>query len=109
METLKRLEEQQKQEKSKTPREKLLSILFDRGQEVLAAAERAYPKETAILIEKLVEYVENGSLKGPISGGELLRFFRSLGMRIHIETSIKVETDGKLVPLAEKLRTSAED
>lgn len=91
----------------KTDREVVVDRLVNRGVEVLEAAERMYPQQTAVLVKKIAGLIRRGAVKDVISGGELLQVFRSLGLRVRIETYIAVEKHGKLVPLAEKLR--AED
>jgi|YelNatPaOPRAMG01_1025707.scaffolds.fasta_scaffold23381_4 DNA-binding TFAR19-related protein (PDSD5 family) len=93
--------------RQRTPKEVLLAMLYDRGDEVLEAAEKQYPAETKMIVEKLADLVQRGKLKGKISGGALLWLFRQFGMNVHIETTIRIEKDGKMVSIADKLR--AED
>ncbi|MFC1752325.1 double-stranded DNA-binding protein [Thermoproteota archaeon] len=88
----------------KNSRDIVTSRIVDRGIEVLELAERYYPNQTSIIIENLANVIKKGELKGSISGGELLGLFRQMGFRISVETSIQVKKDGKLVPLAEKLK-----
>jgi len=90
--------------KEASNRDILVSKLRDRGLEVLETAEKYYPEKTALIIEKLAEALKNGSIAGPISGGELYWLFRQLGMPLNIPTSINIEKHGKLVPLTEKLK-----
>lgn len=85
-------------------RERLVSRLADRGLEVLETAESSYPNETRIIIEKLVPLLESGRIRGTITGGELLALFRSLGMRVSVQTSISIQKHGKLVSFADKLK-----
>lgn len=98
----------QKEKKEPTPREILVSILVDRGIDVLEAAEREYPYETKIIVEKLAQLIKDGTIDGYITGGQLLAMFKSLGLDVRIETTIKVEKDGKFVPLSEKLKKDIE-
>lgn len=84
------------------------SVLYDRGDEVLAAAERQYPKETKMIVEKIAELVEAGKLQEKISGGALLWLFRQFGLRVHIETTIRIQQDGKMVSVADKLKQKQE-
>ncbi|MGQ9469099.1 MAG: DNA-binding protein [Nitrososphaerales archaeon] len=91
--------------KEETPRDLVLSRLVDRGEEVLMIAEKYYPENTAIVVDKLAELIRSGSLKGFISGGELLWLFRALGMNIHVETKIVVKEDGRLIPIKDKLKS----
>ncbi len=102
LELKKKLTEKPKEE---TARDLVLSRLVDRGEEVLMIAEKYYPKNTAIVVDKLAELIRSGSFKGFISGGELLWLFRSLGMNIHIETKIMIKEDGRLISIKEKLKS----
>ena len=89
--------------KKSTDREVLLKSLTDRGDEVLRAAEASYPSETGILIPQLAKIIRQGKVSS-ISGGELLQFFRSIGMRVSVNTSISVQEHGRFVSLADKLK-----
>lgn len=94
-----------KKTKEEESRDLVLSKLVDRGDEVLMIAERDYPKETASIVNKLAELIKSGSLRGYISGGELLWLFRALGMDIRIETKIMIKEDGRLIPIKDKLKS----
>jgi hypothetical protein len=91
--------------KDHTPRMSLVSRLVDRGLEVLEKAEASYPKEVEVVVKKLADLIDRGVVRGNISGGELYELFNALGMRVHIETTISVEKHGRLVPLADRLRS----
>jgi hypothetical protein len=101
----KNLEERRIQREKNRPsdREILVKALRDRGDEVLAAAEASYPREMAILIPRLSELIKQGKV-ATISGGDLLQFLRSIGMRVSVSTTISVEDHGKFVSLADKLK-----
>jgi DNA-binding TFAR19-related protein (PDSD5 family) len=101
----KSLEKQQQEAVGRAPtdREILLNSLTDRGDEVLKVAEASYPKEMRILIPRMAQLIKEGKVTS-ITGGELLQFFRSLGMRVSVSTSISVQEHGKFVSLAEKLK-----
>jgi len=106
LEIAKKSEEEQKAERLKnqpSDREVLLKALYDRGDEVLRSAESAYPREVRILLPQLAALIKQGKITS-ISGGELLQFFRSIGMRVSVSTSISVEDHGKFVSLADKLK-----
>ncbi|MDG7001851.1 MAG: double-stranded DNA-binding protein [Nitrososphaerota archaeon] len=92
-----------KQPKAPTDRELLLKSLVERGDEVLTAAESSYPTQIATLIPQLSRLIREGKVKS-ISGGELLQFFRSLGLRVSVRTSISVQEHGRFVSIADKLR-----
>lgn len=88
----------------KSDRDLLVENLVDRGMEVLRAAEAQYPRETAIIVTKLAEFIRNGELQEKISGGALLSLFRSIGLRVRMDTKISVEEHGRLVSLADRLK-----
>ena len=89
-------------------REILLSYLYDRGNEVLNLAEFQFPTETRAITNRIVELINTGEINRKISGGELLSLFRSLGLNIRINTTIKIEDHGKYVSFAEKLKQNKE-
>ncbi|HLE34872.1 MAG TPA: hypothetical protein VI698_03180 [Nitrososphaerales archaeon] len=91
--------------KPKTDRDLFIAQLVDRGTEVLGAAEAQYPRETAIIVAKIVELIKNGELQSRISGGELLALFRSIGLRVRMNTKISIEEHGKLVSLSDRLKS----
>lgn len=90
-------------------REILLSHLYDRGDEVLNLAESQFPTETRAITNKIVELINIGEINRKISGGELLSLFRSLGLNVKINTTIKIEEHGKYVSFSEKLKQSKEN
>jgi DNA-binding TFAR19-related protein (PDSD5 family) len=90
--------------KPKDPRAIFMGCLYDRGDEVLRAAEAQYPAETKVLVERVAELIEKGKLRDRISGGALLWLFRQFGLNVHIETTIRIQQDGKMVSMADKLK-----
>jgi hypothetical protein len=101
----KSLEEQRLEREKNRPTDKdiLVRSLRDRGDEVLAIAERSYPREMAIMIPRLASLIRQGKVT-TITGGDLLQFLRSIGMRVSVSTTISVEDHGKFVSLADKLK-----
>ena len=91
------------QENAPKPRDILVNQLGHRGLEVLENAERQFPNETKIVVEKLGELISLGEINEEIDGGKLLLLFRTVGLNIHLETKINVEQDGKFVSLSDKL------
>jgi DNA-binding TFAR19-related protein (PDSD5 family) len=108
-----RIKKQQQQEQmlrpKKTDREIISGYLYDRGEEVLKLAESQFPLQTKSIVSGLVELIKVGELKQNISGGELLALFRSVGINVRINTSIKIEDHGKLVSFSDKLKQENED
>lgn len=101
----------QKEEKKETknPRDIVLNSLGFRGQEVLEAAEFQFPNETRTIIGQLAELIKSGELNEKINGGQLLELFRTVGLRVRINTKINVEQDGKFVSLSDKLSNAKKD
>ena len=89
-------------------REILLSYLYDRGDEVLNLAESQFPSETRAIINRIVELINSGEINRKISGGELLSLFRTIGINVRINTTIKIEEHGKYMSFAEKLKQNKE-
>jgi DNA-binding TFAR19-related protein (PDSD5 family) len=104
---------QQQQESTlqpkKTDREIVSDYLYNRGEEVLNLAESQFPIQTKSIIDGIVELIRMGEIKQRISGGELLALFRSVGINVRINTSIKIEDHGKLVSFSEKLKQGKEE
>jgi len=95
--------QKKKQENAPKSRDILVNQLGYRGLDVLENAERQFPNETKIVVEKLGELISLGEINEEIDGGKLLLLFRTVGLNIHLETKINVEQDGKFVSLSDKL------
>lgn len=93
---------QEKQE-SVSYRDVVIGRLGYRGMEVLQNAEQQFPDDTKQVIEKLGQLIQSGEIDEEIDGGKLLAIFRSVGINVRMATQIKVEKDGKFVPLSDKL------
>lgn len=91
-------------ERRPTPREALAASLGHRGAEVLANAEAQYPAEAAAVAERLGQLLLAGEPLGELDGGSLLALFRSMGLPVRVNTSIRVSQDGKLVSLSDRLK-----
>jgi len=89
-------------------REILLSYLYDRGDEVLNLAESQFPSETRAIVGRIVELINSGDINRKISGGDLLSLFRTIGINVKINTTIKIEEHGKYMSFAEKLKQNKE-
>jgi DNA-binding TFAR19-related protein (PDSD5 family) len=85
-------------------RELVVKQLGYRGTEVLQNAESQFPEESKVVIEKLAELIRGGEVQEIIDGGKLLTLFRSLGIRVRMQTTISVEQDGKMVSWSDKLK-----
>lgn len=87
-----------------SPREIVIKQLGYRGLEVLENAESQFPEETKLVVAKIAELIQSGEVTETIDGGQLLTLFRSVGIRIRVQTTINVEQDGKLVSWSDKLK-----
>jgi DNA-binding TFAR19-related protein (PDSD5 family) len=82
----------------------LLKYLYDRGDEVLQLAELQYPVQTRVIVKRIAELIKSGEIDSLISGGELLAIFRSVGLRIRVDTNIRIDDHGKFISFGEKLK-----
>lgn len=92
------------QPRPKSSREILSSYLYDRADEVLDLAYGQYPLQTEAIVTRIARLILSGEITSRISGGELLMLFRYVGLNIRVNTTIKVEDDGKLISFSEKLK-----
>jgi len=88
----------------KSSREIVSAYLYDRADEVLDLAYGQYPVQTEAIVTRIARLILSGEITSRISGGELLMLFRSVGLNIRVNTTIKVEDDGKLISFSEKLK-----
>jgi DNA-binding TFAR19-related protein (PDSD5 family) len=92
------------QPQPKSSREIVSAYLYDRANEVLDLAYVQYPVQTEAIVTKIARLILSGEITSRISGGELLMLFRSVGLNIRVNTTIKVEDDGKFISFSEKLK-----
>ena len=88
----------------KSSRETLSPYLYDRADEVLDLAYGQYPVQTEAIVTRIARLISAGEITSRISGGELLMLFRSVGLKIRVNTTIKVEDNGKFVSFSDKLK-----
>ena len=93
----------------KTDKEIVSDYLYDRGEEVLSLAMTQFPTQTKLIIKRIADLIRLGEIQQRISGGELLALFRSIGINVRINTTIKIEDHGKLVSFSEKLKEQNQD
>ena len=85
-------------------KEIVLKYLYDRGDEVLQLAESQFPIQTEIIVKRIADLIKSREIDSLISGGELLTIFRSVGLRIRVDTNIRIEEHGKFISFGEKLK-----
>lgn len=71
---------------------------------MLSLAYTQYPAQTDAIITRIAELMQAGEITSRISGGELLALFRSVGLNVRVNTTIKVEDKGKLISFSDKLK-----
>jgi DNA-binding TFAR19-related protein (PDSD5 family) len=96
--------EQGQKARIKTDREIVSDLLYDRGEEVLKLAEIQFPSQTRMIVNRIADLTKLGEIQQRISGGELLMLFRSIGINVRVNTTIKIEDHGKLFSVSEKLK-----
>jgi DNA-binding TFAR19-related protein (PDSD5 family) len=94
----------EKVKKPEDPKKILLKAFAGRGLEVWNAAEQQYPIITRKLMFELVSIINAGKLKNKITGEQLYSLFRSIGLRIRLNTKIRIFEKGKFKTIADKLR-----
>jgi DNA-binding TFAR19-related protein (PDSD5 family) len=109
MEKSKASQKQQQQTPTKSSREILSGYLYDRGDKVLELAYTQYPVQTEAIVARIAQLILAGEIISRISGGELLALFRSVGLNIRVNTTIKVEDKGKFISFSEKLKQQKND
>ena len=97
------------QPRPKSSREIVSAYIYDRADEVLDLAYRQYPVQTEAIVTKIARLILSGEITSRISGGELLMLFRSVGLNVRVNTTIKVEEDGKLISFSDKLKQQNND
>ena len=101
---IEKIKESKSDVKKVDDKELLLKYLYDRGDEVLELAESQYPVQAKLIVKRIVELIKSGEIDSLISGGELLAIFRSVGLRIRVDTSIRIQEHGKFISMGEKLK-----
>jgi DNA-binding TFAR19-related protein (PDSD5 family) len=96
-------------QRQRTARDIVNGYLYDRGDEVLSLAYAQYPTQTEAIVAKIAELILTGEISSRISGGELLSLFRSVGLNVRVNTTIKVEDKGKFISFADKLKQQQEN
>jgi DNA-binding TFAR19-related protein (PDSD5 family) len=81
----------------------VLSLLDDKGKEVLRLAESEFPQETGKAKLILYALFKKGFVEGPVDAGDFYRFLRYLGIPVRYESKILVASKGEKKPLSQIL------
>jgi DNA-binding TFAR19-related protein (PDSD5 family) len=96
--------EDEQKRRTRTDEQIVSDFLYDRGEEALKLAESQFPAQTRAIVNRLADLIKSGEIQQRISGGELLMLFRSIGINVRVDTTIKIEDHGKLVSFSDKLK-----
>lgn len=92
------------EKRPETPDEILQRVFVGRAWEVWSAAEHQYPAVTAKLKEAIAQLVSLKKITKPITGEQLMGVFRSIGLRVRLNTKIRILESGELKTIAEKIK-----
>jgi DNA-binding TFAR19-related protein (PDSD5 family) len=81
------------------------SVFKGRAWEVFNTANSQYPSEMAEIKPQLVSLISEGKLK-EIDGEQLYALLRNVGLRVSLNTGIKIVSHGKTQSLSEKIKES---
>lgn len=81
----------------------VLSLLDDKGREILATAENDSPEETRRAKLILYALFKKGYVEGPVDAGDFYRFLRYLGIPVRYESKIVIASKGEKKPLSQIL------
>lgn len=101
---MKKDEQVKKEEKEPDPQGIVEGRLGDRGEEVLRAGLDQYPRETSEVVKALAAAIQTGKISEKIDGSSLYLLFRSLGLRVKMDTEIKYYRKGEYQRLKDILR-----
>jgi len=101
---MKKDEQVKKEEKEPDPLEIVAGRLGDRGEEVLRAGLDQYPRETSEVVKALAVAIRTGRISEKIDGSSLYLLFRSLGLRVKLDTEIKYYRKGEYQRLKDILK-----
>ena len=98
-----RIADHQEKQEPVDARKVLDRVFKGRAWEVFNEANSQYPVEMAKIEPTLVNLVSEGKLK-EIDGEQLFALLRSIGLRVSLNTEIKVVSHGKSQSLSEKIK-----
>jgi len=97
-------EASKKKEEEVDPEKVLRDIFVDRGWEVWEAAKIQYPQAAREIGKAIVTAHQSGKLREKISGEQLYYLFQHLGLRVRLQTNIRIFESGEVKSIAQKLR-----
>ena len=95
LEKSKAIQKEEQKDQIRTDEQIVSDFLYDRGE--------------LAIVRRLADLIKSGEIQQRISGGELLMLFRSIGISVRVDTTIKIEDHGKLVSFSDKLKKVNEE
>lgn len=96
--------QQQSESRKLEPSKVLEKVFVGRAWEVYHAARQQYPEVADQIFAELAGLIQNGSIRGQITGEQLYGLLRQIGLDIRLETKIQVLEHGELKSIADKFR-----
>ena len=90
--------------KQPTNRDILDSQFGDRAWEVYNAAVYQYPQVMPQVEQILIEGIRTGKIRDIIDGAALMGFFRSIGIPVRLQTTIRISEKGEQKTLEQKMK-----
>ena len=87
-----------------TSKDLLKKIFIGRAWEVWNTAEKQYPSYTKEVADTLASLIKSGRLNEKINGEQLYWFLRRIGIRVKLDTKIRIYESGELRTIADKLK-----
>lgn len=91
-------------EENISPERILKDMLIDRAEEVWEAAKNQYPQVSEQVGNAIVSAKQSGKLKEKITGEQLLWLFERIGLRVRLQTRIRIVESGEIKSIAQKLK-----
>ena len=95
----------EKEEVQKTidPKEVLKTIFAENAWKIWRAAEYQYPQAAKEVAKALANLVKAGKITATVTGTQLYWLFTEMGLRVRVETKIRILDKGELKTIADKL------
>ncbi len=86
------------------PERVLRDLFIDRAWEVWEAAKKQYPQVSEQISKAIVAAKQSGRLKDKITGEQLFWLFKRIGLRVRLQTHIRIVESGEIKSIAQKLK-----
>ena len=87
----------------KDPKDILKTIFDESAWKMWDIAVQQYPQASEDVAKALITLIESGKIKEKVNGEQIYWLFTQLGLKIRIETKIRILESGELKTIADKL------